>query len=313
MISRQHDDMSSSALLASCVADLARLEKLAVRDAATSQKLASLIRSRTSEGPKAQPDKDSKILAYWESLGASGECAETELEDGQQTAALFHSAKQMIPVLVRHNTILESNCRHYEIALQSALDELLRAKGNALELQTLMNQGSTINQFLRQEHQAQQELDGEEMRLAARHEHLTALLQAAVNSKDGERNDVLIKALAHENSVLRSMLFSCRDGEGITTDSPRRAYTSSSRASRSSDDHRPSPCSPSPTSPGSPIEFPFADVPLATLPPMPPPSPPSQHREPARWKNAEEIGTGTAFWSHSIRISKLKLLETNSF
>ena len=262
----------SSALLANCVADLARLEKLAQQDAATAQQLAALIRSRTSEGPEAQPEKDSKILAYWESLGTDIE------EDDAQSVAVFHAATQLIPALVRDNTILESNCRHYETALQSALDELFRVKGDALELQTLMNQGSTINRFLRQEHQAQQELEGEEMRAAARQEHLIALLQAAANSKDGERNDVLIKALAHENSVLRSMLFSC---DGITTDSPRRgALTSSSRASRSSDDYRPTP---SPNSPGSPIEFPnsftFAD-PL--LPPMPPPSPPSQHREPAR-------------------------------
>ena len=121
------------------------------------------------------------------------------------------------------------------------------------------------------EHLAQGIIGKEEMRLAARHEQLIALLQAAASSKDGERSDVLLKALAHENSVLRSMLFSCREGEGITTDSPfHRECTSSSRRS---DDHRPSPCSPSP---GSPIEFP--------LPPMPPPSPPSKHREVASWK-----------------------------
>lgn len=275
--SRQDSAMSSSALLASCAADLARLEKLAVHDSATSSKLVSLIRSRTLEGPKAQPEKDSRILAYWDSLGLWRDCRDEE--DGQKAAALFKAAKQLIPVLVKDNTMLESNCRHYEAALQSALEELFRVKGDALELQTLMNQGSTINRILRQEHQAQKEL-GEEMRLAARRcEHITSLLQAAANSKDGERNDILIKALAHENSVLRSMLFNSRDGEGITTDSPRRTYTSSSRASRSSDDHRPSSCSPSP---GSPIEFRFSEVPpLASLPPMPPPSPPSQHREPA--------------------------------
>ncbi len=249
------------ALLASCTADLVSLEKLAMHDASTSQKLASLIRSRSAEG-KAQPEKDATILSYWDSLG-SIECSQDFESEGIRVA-MFHAATELIPILVRDNTVLESNCRCYEAALDSALEELLRLRVDAEEFETLMSQTKPINDFLNDEHLAQGIIGKEEMRLAARHEQLIALLQAAASSKDGERSDVLLKALAHENSVLRSMLFSCRDGEGITTDSPHRACTSSSRRS---DDHRPSPCSP----PGSPIEFP--------LPPMPPPSPPSKHRE----------------------------------
>ena len=287
--------MASMLLLASCTADLVSLEKLAMHDASTSQKLANLIRSRSAE-QKAQPEKDATILSYWDSLG-SIECSQDFEPEGIRMA-MFHAATELIPVLVRDNTVLESNCRSYEAALDSALEELLRLRVDAAEFETLMSQTKPINDFLNDEHLAQGIIGKEEMRLAARHEQLIALLQAAASSKDGERSDVLLKALAHENSVLRSMLFSCRfAGEGITTDSPFHQECTSS--SRRSDDHRPSPCSPSP---GSPIEFP--------LPPMPPPSPPSKHREVASWKRTKIGPAGR--WSMVCFRSTIIILQEST-
>ncbi|CAJ1353040.1 unnamed protein product [Effrenium voratum] len=139
-----------------------------------------------------------------------------------------------------------------------------------------MHQVASINQILRQEHQAQQELQEEQSRLEQRQEQLVSLLQEAAAAEDDERGAALIKALAQENSNLRSLLFPS-NGPDIT-DSPRKAL--SSRASRSSEDRRFA----SPESPMSPIDFPFRTddlplPPLPPLPPMPPPSPPSQHRE----------------------------------
>ncbi|CAK9070837.1 unnamed protein product [Durusdinium trenchii] len=275
-LSWQESNMTSS-LLASCLADLSRLEKLAMHDASTSQKLVALLRSRSQESEPSEVSEslDMKILSCWDSLGEDFNRQRSEEYLPEERRALFQAAKEAIPLLVRENTVMESNLREYDWALQLTLQELFRVRGDAIELTTLMKQATSIKRYLRAEHQAQQELQEEQMRLEARHEHLTALLHEATNAQDEERTTALIQALAHENSILRSMLFPSKEGEEPFVDSPRRAL-SSSRGSRSDRRTLSSP------SPGSPIEFPFSevpDIPLPPLPPMPPPSPPSQHRD----------------------------------
>ena len=247
-------------LLASCASDLSSLEKLAMRDVSTSQKLISLLRERSSkekqEIPESEQEKesrDTKILSCWEALGEdfNQQRSEDDLPP-EERRALFQAAKQMIPLLVRENTVMESNLRHYEVALQRALEELFRVRGEAIEVSTLMKQATSIKRYLRAEHQAQQELQEEQMRQEARHEHLISLLHEAANAQDEERTFTLIQALAYENSVLRSMLFSPSNDLEIT-DSPRRALSSSQHSdSRSGRSERKTTMS-SPS--GSPIEL----------------------------------------------------------
>eukprot|EP00913_Durusdinium_trenchii_P002738 g2532.t1 len=173
-----------------------------------------------------------KILSCWDSLGEDFNRQRSEEYLPEERRALFQAAKEAIPLLVRENTVMESNLREYDWALQLTLQELFRVRGDAIELTTLMKQATSIKRYLRAEHQAQQELQEEQMRLEARHEHLTALLHEATNAQDEERTTALIQALAHENSILRSMLFPSKEGEEPFVDSPRRAL-SSSRGSRS--------------------------------------------------------------------------------
>eukprot|EP00931_Biecheleriopsis_adriatica_P094951 TRINITY_DN68580_c0_g1_i1.p1 TRINITY_DN68580_c0_g1~~TRINITY_DN68580_c0_g1_i1.p1 ORF type:complete len:315 (-),score=81.82 TRINITY_DN68580_c0_g1_i1:17-961(-) len=290
-------------------ADIARLERQAASDLSISQRLVALLQARSSTAEidrqvrtltaevDQQSVQDAEAMACWDSLGCDdglldapaaeaivpeGGALQTAAKQEDRTSAI---AASLIPALVKDNTVLESNLRDYDLALQAALQELLRVRAEAVEMQSLKNEAAAVNEWLRQEHHARQQLQAKKLALQGRQQDLLAVLQEAAAADDDERAEALVKALAAENSALRSMLFSRPDGS-CAPDTPLRCPSFSSRASPSSDGRRPSSTgSSSPNADGTiDIDFPFAsqgnpETIVPPLPPMPPPSPPSEHRD----------------------------------
>ncbi|CAE7861098.1 Ift88 [Symbiodinium microadriaticum] len=285
------------------------LQRHAAHDAAISQKLAEFMQERAEQSANSleeELERDGDILSCWQLLGSGvgltsqGQQKSTDGYRPEERGAVLLAAEKLIPALVEDNTVLEGNLRDYQLALRSAVKELYRVRGEVAECHSLLQEASSYKLLLRQEHQAQQQLLEEQLRLDERHDQLLSLLQAASSAEDDERGDSLLVALARENSFLRARLF---PGESDTLPSPRRAL-SSSRASRSSEDPRPSSTASSPQ--GSPLDFNFSplNIPqpmdIPPMPPMPPPSPPSQHRD-VRSECGASLGASLAGCSAFVR------------
>jgi len=122
--------------------------------------------------------------------------------------ALFRSG--IVQALIQDRSVLRANLKDYDLALNSALEELtrLRARHSAAGAASQLRRGLTeLGERLVRVREAQEDLQRENLELVAAHEELLDLSRSALlDARADEALEGLVECLASENEMLWKMV-----------------------------------------------------------------------------------------------------------
>jgi len=124
-------------------------------------------------------------------------------------------ATELLRVLAHDNTVLECNIRDYDIALNSTIEEVVRLKSEARQLESACGQIGQLRELLQREMRACSELRDQNAWLSNRRDNLINAMKEAAEASDGESSTV-IDGLISQNTMLRRLLSSA---EAASSDS----------------------------------------------------------------------------------------------
>lgn len=230
-------------ILASCSNEVLRLERGAAREAAAAEHATRLIAARSSiqakqsAGAPAPSSPLSQPLASHTQTSPGndfcGECTLPEIspkavavvESPQDTEGTRHPlvqkrasatsiATELLRLLARDNTIMESNIQDYDVALSKTLEEVVRLRGEVRQLESARIQKDQLRKLLQHEMQVRTQLRNQNAQLLNQHHNLLSGIRLAAEAHDGYESgtSAVINGLISENISLRRLLSSVEGG-----------------------------------------------------------------------------------------------------
>jgi len=173
--------------------------------------------------PEAEVDAeadgaDPKVVASWGKLRQSNwlprQSAKTNASSAAIEGACHGSAStqaatsSIMEALAHDNTVMECNLRDYDVALRSAMLQVLRLRMDAAQMEAACGQLGQLQELVSREMRAHAQLREENVQLLEKHYELTSVIRRALETHEEEdaESAALIKELTSENSALRALL-----------------------------------------------------------------------------------------------------------
>lgn len=197
-------------LVASCSEDIAKLQQGAAIELAASSHATQLLIERASQSTSSSAVGARQLAISEQAYHAQSAKEEwipqgaTDVDTTDQELTTSPITTDLLRVLCQDNTVLESNIRDYDIALNCVIEEVMRLRQEAHQLESTFAQMSELRDLLKREMRFTSQLHEENSRLHRRPVALlTAMREASLTKED--KHDSLISDLISENNALRRL------------------------------------------------------------------------------------------------------------